>query len=70
QSFSKTTDDLAAQMKNLQLDETIQNPLHQSLRLSDMVKFARYKPDKSEQQQSVEIIRDSITQIEQVPHAI
>jgi hypothetical protein len=70
QSFSKTTDDLAAQMKNLQLDETIQNPLLQSLRLSDMVKFARYKPDKSEQQQSVEIIRDSITQIEQVPHAI
>jgi len=69
-SFSQTTDDLAVQMKNLQLDEEDRNPLLQTLRLSDMVKFAQFRPEKNEQHLSSEIIRDSITKIEQVPHAV
>lgn len=69
-SFSQTTEDLAVQMKTLELDEEDRNPLLQTLRLSDMVKFARFRPEKSEQHHSVEIIRDSISIIEQVPHAV
>jgi hypothetical protein len=69
-SFSKTTDDLAEQMKSLQLDESDREPLLQTLRLGDMVKFARFQPGADDQKQSAEMIRNSITKIEQVPHAV
>jgi hypothetical protein len=65
QSFSKTTDDLAIQISNLQ---QVNNPqlLFQTLRLSDLVKFARFQPSPSEQKESWEIIRQSIIEIENI----
>jgi len=65
QSFSKTTDDLAIQVSDLQQVNN-QQLLFQTLRLSDLVKFARFKPAVSEQTESLEIIRESIIDIENV----
>lgn len=64
QSFSKTTDDLGVQMGQLQLPNTIFQPLLQTLRLSDFVKFARFVPTKEENKTSIDIIRQSIVAIE------
>ncbi|MDQ3682538.1 MAG: BatD family protein [Bacteroidota bacterium] len=66
QSFSKTTDDLAIQISNLQLQGNNQKILLQNLRLSDLVKFARFQPPASEQKESLEIIRQSIIDIENI----
>src|SRR5439155_16039129 len=44
QSFSKTTDDLAVQVKQLEMPVQEYNSLLQTLRLSDLVKFARFEP--------------------------
>lgn len=65
QSFSKTTDDLAIQVSNLQQVNN-QQLLLQTLRLSDLVKFARFQPPASEQKGSLEIIRQSIIDIENI----
>ncbi len=62
QSFSKTTDDLAIQISELKLNR--QQVLLQTLRLSDLVKFARYQPSANEQTESLEIIRQNIIDIE------
>ena len=65
QSFSKTTDDLAIQVSDLQQVNN-QKLLLQALRLSDLVKFARFQPAISEQKESLEIIRESIIDIENI----
>jgi hypothetical protein len=64
QSFSKTTDDLAIQISDLQLHVNKQQVLLQTLRLSDLVKFAGYKSSASEQIESLEVIRQNIIDIE------
>ena len=64
QSFSKTTDDLAIGISNLQLQINKQKVLLQTLRLSDLVKFAQYHPSATEQTESLEIIRQNIIDIE------
>ncbi len=64
QSFSKTTDDLAVQISDLQLQVNKQQVLLQTLRLSDLVKFAGYKSSASEQIESLEIIRQNIIDLE------
>ncbi|MFN2438950.1 MAG: BatD family protein [Chitinophagaceae bacterium] len=63
QSFSKTTDDLAIQISNLTPN---QHALFQTLRLSDLVKFARFQPSTFEQDDSLKIIRQSIINIENI----
>jgi hypothetical protein len=70
QSFSKTTDDLAIQLKTLEMDDKNYTPLLQTLRMSDLVKFARFIPAEKDQNESLSVIRESITHIEQVPHAV
>ncbi|RYZ48098.1 MAG: hypothetical protein EOO14_22605 [Chitinophagaceae bacterium] len=65
QSFSKTTDDLSIQLQSQKLPAADYNALVQTLRLSDLVKFAAYRPDNSMNQQSLSIIKQSITTIEQ-----
>jgi hypothetical protein len=64
QSFSKTTDDLAIQMKNLDLDQAQYTGLVQTLRLSDLVKYARFRSSEEERRRSVETIKKTIITIE------
>lgn len=64
QSFSKTTEDLAAQIKPLQLTSEQYNTLVQTMHLSDMVKFARFQPQISDNEKAIEIIKQNIITIE------
>ena len=69
-SFSKTTDDLSVQMQQLNMDRDKYADLLQALRLSDLVKFARYQPDKKENETSIDTVKQSIITIENLPHAV
>jgi LPXTG-motif cell wall-anchored protein len=64
QSFSKTSDDLGLQIKQLNLPTDVYSHLLQTLRLSDLVKFAKFIPEPAERKKSFEIIKTSITTIE------
>lgn len=64
-SFSKTTEDLSAQIEKLNMDKDQYQQLVQTLLLSDFVKYAKYQPTKEENQTSVNDIRESIVVIEQ-----
>lgn len=64
-SFSKTTDDLAIQIEKLNLDREQYQQLVQTLRLSDLVKYAKYQPPLEENRTSINEIRESIVAIEQ-----
>jgi LPXTG-motif cell wall-anchored protein len=66
QSFYQTTDDLGLQIQQLQLPAELNNQLLQTLRLSDLVKFAKYQPYDEEQKQSFNVIRKSIVEIENI----
>lgn len=65
QSHSKTTDDLAVQLSGLRLPANVYQPMLQSLRLSDLAKFARANPAPSENERSIDIIKQSISVIEE-----
>lgn len=69
QSFSKTTDDLSIQLQSQKIPSAEYNALVQTLRLSDLVKFAAYRPDSSMNKEFLSIIKQSITTIEQVHQA-
>lgn len=64
QSFSKTTDDLSIQLQSLKMPQTEYNHLLQTLRLSDMVKFAQYRPEGQINANSFNTIKESINTIE------
>lgn len=64
QSFSKTTTDLSVQLQSLGLPQAQYNGLVQTLRLSDTVKFAEYRPDTEAAADSLAVIQQSITAIE------
>jgi hypothetical protein len=63
-SFSKTTEDLSAQIEKLNMDKDQYNELVQTLFLSDFVKYAKYQSSSEERINSVESIRESIVAIE------
>lgn len=63
-SYSKTTDDLGVQLGQLPMPKTVYSSLLQTLRLSDLVKFARFQPTVDENKTAVDIIKQSITTIE------
>lgn len=69
QSFSKTTDDLSVQIGKINLPKDIYHQLVQTLRQSDMIKFAKFEPSGEEQDASFKIIRLSINEIEKT-HAV
>ena len=69
-SFSKTTDDLSLQMQKLNMDREHYADLVQTLRLSDLVKFARYQPANAENETSIDTIKQSIITIENLPNAV
>jgi hypothetical protein len=64
QSFSKTTDDLSIQLQALKMPQSDYNNLVQTLRLSDLVKFAQYKPDGNTNNNAFNTIKESINTIE------
>lgn len=64
QSFSKTTDDLSVQVQRLKLPQMQFSSLVQTLRLSDLVKFAQYGPEASASNEAFAVIKESITVIE------
>ena len=64
QSFSKTTDDLAIQMDQLQLPREKYQELVQTLRLGDLVKFAQFQPMPEENRNAIEVIEQNIMAIE------
>ena len=70
QSFSKTTDDLGVQLQRLQMDRDQYAEMLQTLRLSDLVKYARFRPGAEENRQSVDVIKQSIITIENTRHAV
>ncbi|HEU4902417.1 MAG TPA: hypothetical protein VFT06_06475 [Flavisolibacter sp.] len=64
QSFSKTTDDLSIQLQAQKMPPTDYNQLVQALRLSDLVKFAAYRPDEGMNRTALNTIKQSIMTIE------
>jgi LPXTG-motif cell wall-anchored protein len=64
-SLQKTTDDLALQLKSLNLPKEQFDKLSQSLRLSDFVKFAKYEPLQDDSKRSLDDILNIIKIIEQ-----
>jgi hypothetical protein len=69
QSFSKTTDDLGLQMKKLELDPAQYTYLLQVLRMSDLVKYAKFRSIPEDQKDAVKTIRNTIMSIEN-PNAV
>jgi hypothetical protein len=69
-SFSKTTEDLSLQLKDLGLPVESYQQLVQTLQLSDMVKFAKYRPAAEERETSFQIISQNLDLIEKMPHAV
>jgi hypothetical protein len=69
-SFSKTTDDLSVQMQQLNMDREHYADLVQALRLSDLVKFARYQPSRAENEIAIDTVKQSIITIENLPNAV
>ncbi len=65
QSFSKTTDDLSVQLKSLAMPQERYTAMVQTLRLTDLVKFAQYRPDAPANTEALNTIRQSITTIQE-----
>ncbi|MEI6949447.1 hypothetical protein V9K67_19830 [Paraflavisolibacter sp. H34] len=64
QSFAQTTDDLAAQIRKLQLPRSVFEHLRDTLLISDAVKFARYQPTEEEERPAVQTVQKAIDAIE------
>lgn len=65
-SHAQTTDDLAVRIRDLELPQDQYAELVQTLRLSDLAKFAKFRPEERELENSVDSIRESIANIEQM----
>jgi hypothetical protein len=63
-SLSQTTDDLVVQLRGVVLSKDDFDKLAQALRMSDFVKFAKYQPEKSDDELTLQTIRQSIVEIE------
>lgn len=70
QSFSKTTDDLAIQLQQLNIPQDQFKDLLQVLKLSDLVKYAKYQPANKDNDLAFEEIAESITTIEEKRHVV
>jgi hypothetical protein len=65
-SLQKTTGDLVVQLKSIPLEKDQFEKLSQSLRLADFVKFAKYIPSTEDDRNTFEIIKKTISDIEQI----
>lgn len=61
---TKTSDYLVVYLSKENLDKTFQNDLLQILRLSDVVKFAKYEPTLIQKEESLQTIKKTIQTIE------
>jgi hypothetical protein len=59
-SMVKTNEELIMQLKELDISREQFSHLAQALRMSDFVKFAKYLPGESENEQNFDIIRSSV----------
>lgn len=66
QSLQKTTDDLIAQLRSINVDKKQFEKLSEALRLSDAVKFAKYIPMQEDNKIALENIKGAIQSIEQM----
>ena len=64
QSYTKTTEDLVIQLKEAGLSQEEYSGLVQVLKLSDLVKFAKYSPGTDDKQNSIKIIKENIVRLE------
>lgn len=64
-SLQKTTDDLVLQLRDLRINKDQFDKLAQALRLGDFVKFAKYQPAEADDMDSLAVIKQAITIIEQ-----
>ena len=64
QSYTKTTEDLVIQLKEAGLSQEEYSGLVQVLKLSDLVKFAKYSPGADDKQKSIKIIKENIVRLE------
>ena len=65
-SLQKTTDDIVMQLKSIPLPKEQFEKLSQALRLSDFVKFAKYMPSAEDDRNTFDIIKNTISGIEQI----
>jgi hypothetical protein len=65
-SLQKTTDDIVVQLKSIALPKEQFEKLSQTLRLSDFVKFAKYIPSAEDDRTTFEVIKNTISGIEQI----
>ncbi|HTD94037.1 MAG TPA: GGIII-like transmembrane region-containing protein [Chitinophagaceae bacterium] len=65
-SLQKTTDDLVNQLKGLGIEKELFDRLAAALRLSDLVKFAKYETVPAEDKASADSVKRSIEQIEEL----
>jgi hypothetical protein len=63
-SLEKTNDELVMQLRQTRLSQPDYTALAQALRMADFVKFAKYTPLPPEQEETFEVIRNSISRLE------
>ena len=66
-SLQKTTDDLIEQLRAVAMDKQLADRLNQALRLSDLVKFAKYEPTRTDHDNTYNDIKEAIGKTEQLP---
>ncbi len=64
--MQKTTDDLVLQLKQIGLERNQFDNIAQALRLSDFVKFAKYKPSIEDNELFLKSIKNGIEEIERM----
>ncbi|HEX2683479.1 MAG TPA: hypothetical protein VHL77_06085, partial [Ferruginibacter sp.] len=63
-SLEKTNDELVMQLRQTRLSQPDYTALAQALRMTDFVKFAKYTPSPSDQEEAFGVIRNSISKLE------
>lgn len=63
-SLEKTNEELILQLRELRMGNQEYTTLVQALRMADFVKFAKYTPSQSEQEETFITIKNSITKLE------
>ena len=65
-SLQKTTNDLVVKIQSLDPDRTKFEALAQALRMSDFVKFAKYQPGASDDEEAWQAIKKGIEELEKL----
>lgn len=63
-SLEKTNDELVMQLRQTRLSHPDYTTLAQALRMADFVKFAKYTPSVADQEETFDVIKNSISRLE------